>query len=122
VNPRGTPQPVFGGHLVDQVAAFGVDAWPSRASRRMRPPPRDPVAMPPVHGRRLHQLQRVAPPRPEASQDHPEQTVSRANAPIRTSENAQLVTKGEDFKQKVSPCRGREPDSGDGLRGAALRA
>jgi antiphage defense system Thoeris ThsB-like protein len=67
VNPRGTPQPVFGGHLVDQVAAFGVDAWPSRASRPMRPPPREPVAMPPVHGRRLHQLQRVAPPRPEAS-------------------------------------------------------
>jgi hypothetical protein len=78
--------------------------------------------MPPVHGRRLHQFQRVAPPRPEASQDHPEQTVSRAKAPIRTSENAQLVTKGEDFKQKVSPRREREPDSCDGLHGATLRA
>jgi hypothetical protein len=122
VNPRGTPKPVFGGHLVDQVAAFGVDAWSSRASRTMRPPPRETVAMPPVHGRRLHQFQRVAPPRPEASQDHPEQTVSRAKAPIRTSENAQLVTKGEDFKQKVSPCRGRERDRGDGLHGATLRA
>jgi hypothetical protein len=122
VNPRSTPKPVFGDHLVDQVAAFGLDAWSSRASPATRPQPREPVAMPPIDGRGLYQLQRVPPPRPDASQDQPEQAVSRAKAPIRTSENAQLVTKGEDFKQKVSPCRGRERDRGDGLHGATLRA
>ncbi|HJZ74807.1 MAG TPA: hypothetical protein VKE51_23885, partial [Vicinamibacterales bacterium] len=61
--------------------------------------------MPPVDGRGPDQHQRVLPPRPHASQDQPGQTVCRTKAPIRTSEDTQLVPQGEDFEQKVSPCR-----------------
>jgi hypothetical protein len=115
VNPRSTPEAVFGGHLLNEVAAFGGDPWSSRPSRTMRPPPRKSVARPPVDSRGLNQHQRVPPPRPGASQEQPEQTVSRAKTPIRTSEDAQLVLQGEEFEEEVSSSRRRERDRCGGL-------
>jgi hypothetical protein len=48
-------------------------------------------AMPLADRGRLDQLQGVPPPRPHPSQAQPEQTVTRAEASIRTSQHAQLV-------------------------------
>jgi hypothetical protein len=78
--------------------------------------------MPAVDGRGLDKHQRVPPPRPHASQDQPEQTVSLAKSSIRTGEDAQLVTQGEDFEQQASPCWPPEPDRREGPHDATHRA
>src|SRR5882672_3714313 len=62
-------------------------------------------AMPTVDRGRLDQQQRFPPPRPQPSQKQPEQTVRWANAPIRTSEYAQLVAQGKILEQEVSTRR-----------------
>jgi hypothetical protein len=51
---------------------------------------------------RLDQHQRFPPPKPHASQAQPEQTVTRAEASIRTSEYAQLVAQGKTLEEEVS--------------------
>ena len=70
----------------------------------------------------LDQHQRVPPPRPYASQDQQQDTVSRTTAPIRTCENAQLGTQDEGFEEEVSPCRQREADRGDDSNDSTHRA
>jgi hypothetical protein len=61
--------------------------------------------MPAIDGGWLDQHQRFAPPGPQPSQKQPKQTVSRAEAPIRTGENAELVAQGKRLEQEVSARR-----------------
>jgi hypothetical protein len=62
--------------------------------------------MPPINGDRLDQHQRFAPPGAQPSQEQPKQAVSRAEALIRTSENAELVA-GKRLEDEVSAPRAR---------------
>ncbi|MGH9372459.1 MAG: hypothetical protein ACRD15_13085 [Vicinamibacterales bacterium] len=61
--------------------------------------------MPTLENGRLDQHQRLSPPGPQPSQKQPEQTVSWANAPIRTSADAELVAQGKSLEQEVSTRR-----------------
>ncbi|MGH9373095.1 MAG: hypothetical protein ACRD15_16365 [Vicinamibacterales bacterium] len=61
--------------------------------------------MPTLDGGRLDQHQRLPPPGPQPPQKQPEQTVNWAKAPIRTSEDAELVAQGKSFEQEVSTRR-----------------
>jgi hypothetical protein len=51
---------------------------------------------------RLDKYQGLLPPRPQPSQAQPEQTVTRVEASIRTSEHAQLVAQGKILEEEVS--------------------
>jgi hypothetical protein len=77
--------------------------------------------MPTIDGGRLDQHQRFPPPRPPPSQRQPEQTVSGAKAPIRTSEYAQLMAQGETLEQEVSTRRQGQPDRSDRLEDVSHR-
>jgi hypothetical protein len=61
--------------------------------------------MPTIDGRWLDQHQRFPPPGPEPSQQQPEQSVGWAKAPIRTSEDGQLVAQGKTLEQEVCSRR-----------------
>ena len=50
---------------------------------------------------RLDQHESLLPLRPPPSQAHPEETVRRAEASIRTVEDAQLVSQGKDLEEQV---------------------
>lgn len=56
---------------------------------------------------RLHQHQRVLPPRPPPSQADPEQSVRWAKASIRTTKDRQLMVQGKTLKEEVSTQIGR---------------
>jgi len=62
-------------------------------------------AMPTIDGGWLDQHQRFPPAGPEPPQKQPTQTVSRAEAPIGTSEDAELVAQGKSLEQEVSTRR-----------------
>ena len=59
-------------------------------------------AMPTLDRGWLDQHQPVPPPGPQPPQKQPKQTVSWANAPTRTREDAELVAQGKRLKQEVS--------------------
>jgi hypothetical protein len=61
--------------------------------------------MPTIDGGWLDQHQCFPPPGPQPSQKQPKQTVSRAEAPIGTSEDAELVAQGKNLEQEVSTRR-----------------
>jgi hypothetical protein len=61
--------------------------------------------MPTIDGGWLDQQQRVPPLGPQPPQEQPKQTISRAEAPIRTSKNAELVAQGKRLEQEVSTRR-----------------
>ena len=66
--------------------------------------------MPMFDGGWLDQHQRFPPPGPQPSQKQPEQPVSWPKAPLRTSEDAELVAQGKSLEQEVST---RHPGSSD---------
>jgi hypothetical protein len=53
----------------------------------------------------LDQHQRFPPPGPQPPQKQPKQAVSWAKAPLRTSEDAELVAQGKNLEQEVSTRR-----------------
>jgi len=61
--------------------------------------------MPPIDSGWLDQHQRFPPPGPEPAQKQPKQTTSWAEAPIRTSEDTELVAQGKSLEQEVSTRR-----------------
>ena len=61
--------------------------------------------MPTIDSGWLDQHQCFPPPGPQPSQEQPRQTVRWATAPIRTSEDAQLVAQGKTLEQEVSTRR-----------------
>jgi hypothetical protein len=70
--------------------------------------------MPPGDGGRLDQFQGGHSPRPHPSQTQPEQTVTQAEASIRTSRHAELVAEGKILEEEV-PTRGEgRPERRDG--------
>jgi hypothetical protein len=69
--------------------------------------------MPTVDGGRLDQHQSFPPPKPKPSQHQPQQTIRSAEAPIRASEDAQLVPQSQTLRQEVPTHRQGEPDGGD---------
>jgi hypothetical protein len=70
--------------------------------------------MPTIDGGRLDQHQCFPPPGPQPSQEQPKQTVRWAKAPIRTSEDAQLVAQGKTLEQEVPACRRGRSDRSAG--------
>ena len=66
--------------------------------------------MPTIDGGWLDQQQRFAPPGPQPPQKQPKQTVSRAEALIGTSEDAELVAQGKRLEQEVSARRARRSE------------
>jgi hypothetical protein len=82
----------------------------------------EPIAMPMVDRSRLDQDERLAPPRPQSSQDQPQQTVSCAKPSIRTGEHAHLMAQGQDLEQQVSTGRQGESDCRDRPTGVTHRA
>jgi hypothetical protein len=68
----------------------------------------------------LDQHQRFTPPGPQPSQKQPKQPVSWTKAPLRPSEDAELVAQGKSLEQEVStrhPGRSdRAPRPDDGSR------
>jgi hypothetical protein len=79
---------ILSGQAPNQISSWYIDAWSARTPRATAPASTEPFAMPTVDGGRLDQHERLSPPRPQPSQNQPEQTVSWAKAPIRTSEYA----------------------------------
>jgi hypothetical protein len=63
--------------------------------------------MPTIDSGWLDQHQCFPPPGPQPPQKQPKQTVSWAKAPLRTSEDAELVAQGKSLEQEVS-TRGPE--------------
>jgi hypothetical protein len=61
--------------------------------------------MPTIDSGWLDQHQRFPPPGPQPPQQQPKQTVSWAKAPLRTSEDAELVVQGKSLEQEVSTLR-----------------
>jgi hypothetical protein len=59
--------------------------------------------MPTIDGGRLDHHQCFPPPGPQPSQEQPQQTVRWAKAPIRTSQDAQLVAQGKTLEEEVPP-------------------
>jgi hypothetical protein len=57
--------------------------------------------MPTGNRGRFDKHQHVSPPRPKPLQAEPEERVSRAEASIRTREDAQLVAQGENLEEDV---------------------
>ena len=70
---------------------------------------------------RLDKHQRVSPPRPQPSQAQPEQTVTGAEASIRTSEYAQLVAQGMILEEEVSTRGQDRPERRDRPEGVTHR-
>ena len=90
----------------DRVMQSHTHAWLSRTSRATAPAATYAFAMPTIDGGGLDQHQRFPPPGPQPPQTQPQQTVSRAKAPLRTSEDAELVAHGKSLEQEVSTrCR-----------------
>jgi hypothetical protein len=58
--------------------------------------------MPTIDSGRLDEHQRFPPPRPEPTQDQPKEAVSWPKAPIRPSEDAELVAQGQRLEQEIS--------------------
>jgi len=73
----------------------------------------EPIAMPTVDRGRLNQHKPVSPARPHPTQDQPQHRVSAAKAPIRPSEDAQLVAQSKNLEQQVSTRRQGESDCRD---------
>ncbi len=69
----------------------------------------------------LDEHQRFPPPRPQPSQAQPEQTVTRAEAMIRTSEHAQLVAQGKILEEEVSTRGQSRPERRDHPEGLTHR-
>jgi hypothetical protein len=57
--------------------------------------------LPPGDRGRLDQHESLLPLRPPPSQAHPEETIRRAEASIRTREDTQLVSQGKDLEEQV---------------------
>ena len=72
-----------------------------QAASRDAPTPTYSFARPTIDAGWPDQHQRFPPPRPEPSQQQPKQTVSRAKAPMRTREDAELVAQGKRLEQEV---------------------
>jgi len=66
--------------------------------------------MPTIDSGWLDQHQRFPPPEPEPPQTQPKQPVGWAKAPIRTSEDAELVAQGESLEQEFSTRRPSRSD------------
>jgi hypothetical protein len=58
--------------------------------------------MPTGHRGRLDQHESLSPLRPTPSQAHPEKTVRRSEASIRTGEYTQLVAQGKSLEEEVA--------------------
>jgi hypothetical protein len=94
---------VLRGHSPNEGAKVCVDAWSARSSPRSTAPTSpQPFTMPAGDRGRLHQHQRVLPPRPPPSQAHPEQSVRWAKAPIRTTKDRQLMAQCQTLNEEVS--------------------
>src|SRR4029450_971239 len=72
---------------------------------RYRERVRSEMAIPSFSNSPLDQHQRFPPPGPQPPQQQPKQTVSWAKAPLRTSEDAELVVQGKSLEQEVSTLR-----------------
>jgi len=60
--------------------------------------------MPTIDSGWLDQHERFPPPGPRPPQKQSKETVSQAEAPIGTSEDAELVAQGKTLEQEVSTC------------------
>jgi hypothetical protein len=67
--------------------------------------------VPTIDGGWLDQHRRFPPPGPQPPQKQLKQTVSRAETPIGTSEDAELVAKGKSLEQEVSTRRPSRSES-----------
>jgi hypothetical protein len=76
-----------------------------------------PFPMPAGDRGRLHQHQRVLPPRPPPSQAHPEQSVRWAKASIRTTKDRQLMAQCKTLNEEVSTHRQGDPKRHDRATG-----
>ena len=61
--------------------------------------------MPTIDGGWLDQHQRFPTPGPQPPQQQPKKTVSRAKAPLRTSEDTEFVAESKNLEQEVSTRR-----------------
>src|SRR5438105_2144185 len=97
---RGAPQRQFCAAIRRIRSRQGkFDARSSRTSRATAPASTSAFAMPTIDGGWLDQHQRFPPPGPQPPQKQPKQTVSRAEAPIGTSEDAELVAQRKSLEQ-----------------------
>jgi hypothetical protein len=99
MDPRSAPETVLRGHAPNELLKLQIDAWPSRPPPRATPPAStEPFTMPTGDRGRLDQQESLPPPGPEPSQAHPEETVRRAEASIRTREYTQLDGAGQEAR------------------------
>src|SRR5262249_13054472 len=103
VDPRRSPETILGRHTPDEISTGWIDTWSARRSPQVTAPgSASAFAMPTIDRGWLDQHQRFSPPGPQPPQEEPQppkeeqkQTTRRAEALIRTSENAELVTQGK---------------------------
>jgi hypothetical protein len=115
VDPRCTPEGIRSGHLANEGPHHGDEA--RSAGTRLRPPPPVPaesLAMPPDHGRGLHEHEGIPPVRPAPTQAHPEEPIDGAEprAVIGSGQQFQLVPKGEILKDETLMGADRGPERG----------
>jgi hypothetical protein len=81
----------------------------------------EPFTMPTGDRGRLDQHESLPPPGPEPSQAHPEQTVRRAEASIRTREYTQLMAQGKKLEEQVATREQGRPEGRDRPEGLTHR-
>jgi hypothetical protein len=81
----------------------------------------EPFTMPTADRGRLYQHESLPPLGPEPSQAHPEETVRRAEASIRTREYTQLMAQGKKLEEEVATRGQGGPESRDRAEGLTHR-
>ena len=102
MNPRGTPQGIRGGHVVNERAHVRWQRWAAGAvSASPGPEKAKPAAMPRDHRLRLDDVNRRAPAAPGVREPRPQDSIGRREVKTGTSrsmEDGQLVAERDDFQ------------------------
>jgi hypothetical protein len=108
-HPEGVTHRLWSGQQLRERQRSWADAaltshrhfWNSPPTTLASPKPASPKSCATPTGNRggLDKDQLLSPPRPQPLQAEPEQTVVRAEASIRTSEDAKLVAQGENLRR-----------------------
>ena len=104
MNPRGTPQRIRRGQLLDQRADIVRHCWAAGTMSALLPPEQSKAApMPCEDSRRLHDKERRAPCAPSVRQPHPQHAVNGRQAKAWTAgaiREGQLMPQREDLQMQ----------------------
>jgi hypothetical protein len=107
MNTRRAPGRVLGDHAEDQFTQFPADTLPSRPSSMPREPTPiqlEPCPVPANNSLWLDEDQRSFPPRPQAAQHHPKQSVrsGKSRLRMRPLQNPELLPQRQILQSQIA--------------------